>query len=97
MTAEASAQAADNVYGAQADASLCKVVLLQRKYASLLFKLGVGIGSLASFEVGVMGKVGVQAGAAIASLDLGIIGGEIGKNGIRLSTPIFSIRLFGSA
>ena len=42
-----------------------------------------------------MGRVGVQVGA-VNSLDLGIIGGEIGKNGIRVSCPLGSFRLFGN-
>ena len=49
----------------------------------------------ASVDVGVMGKVGAKVGSGIASLDLGIIGAEVGKNGIRVSCPFLSIRLFG--
>ena len=53
------------------------------------------MGGIASAEVGLMGRVGAQVGA-VNSLNLGVIGGEIGVNGIRLSTPFFSIRLFGN-
>ena len=58
-------------------------------------KVGGSIGGIASVEFGLMGRVGVQIGA-VNSLDLWIIGGEIGKNGIRLSCPFGSIRLFGN-
>ena len=50
---------------------------------------------MASAEVGLGARVGAQVGA-VNSLDLGIIGGEIGVNGIRLSCPFGSIRLFGN-
>ena len=50
---------------------------------------------MVSAEVGLSAKVGVQVGK-VNSLDLGIIGGEIGKNGVRLSCPFFSVRLIGN-
>jgi len=78
---EGSAQAADNVLGAQAEAAAIRV---RGQVTPLL-----------SYEMGVMGRVGASVGA-VNSLDLGIVGGEIGKNGIRFSCPLFSIRLFGS-
>ena len=46
-------------------------------------------------EVQSIGRIGVQIGA-VNSIDFGIIGGEIGQNGIRLSCPFGSIRLFGN-
>ena len=55
----------------------------------------LGIGSVGSVETGVGAKVGVQVGA-VNSVDLGIFGAEIGKNGFRLSLPFGSIRLFGN-
>ena len=42
-----------------------------------------------------MGRVGAQVGA-VNSLDLGILGFEIGKNGLRVSCPFASCRLFGN-
>ena len=58
--------------------------------------MGISAGGFASYEVGLMGRVGFQLGA-VNSLDFGIIGGEIGINGIRLSCPFVSIRLLGNA
>ena len=50
---------------------------------------------MVSAELGLSAKVGVQVGK-VNSLDLGIVGGEIGKNGIRFSCSLGSIRFFGS-
>ena len=43
-----------------------------------------------------MGRVGAEMSKQHLSLDLGIVGGEIGKDGFRFSCPFFSIRLGGA-
>ena len=57
--------------------------------------MGFSIGGLASVDWGLTAKIGAQVGT-VTSLDLGVIGGEIGKNGIRVSCPFGSLRLLGS-
>ena len=43
-----------------------------------------------------MGRVGAEVSMQHFSLDLGIVGGEFGKDGLRFSCPFFSIRLGGA-
>ena len=80
LAAETSYTASDGQLGGNAQAKL--------------FSYERGVGSLASIEFSPNLRVGASIGK-VNRLDLGIAGFEVGVNGIRVSTALGGIRLFG--